>query len=115
MLLNSLPLDFLRHSQLRALLQQLFLEHLAGMRVSVTALDGAAALLDSEIQAAPIDTGHTHDSSGKAAGERPYRPRSFPSAIVAVETAGVAEKISRRLRKHGNFAKVERIAGRLGA
>jgi len=85
------------------------------MRVSVTVLDGAAALLDSEIQAEPIDTRHTHDSSGKAAGERPYRPRFFPSAIVAVETAGIAEKISRRLRKHGNFAKIERIAGRLGA
>jgi len=85
------------------------------MRVSLMVLHGAAALLDIEIQATPIDIGHTHDSSGKAAGELQYRARFFRSAIVAVEPADIAEKISCRLRKHGNFAKLERIAGRLGA
>jgi hypothetical protein len=47
-------INFVRYIELRALLGQLLLKHLANIRFLVTALDGAAALFCVEIQTAPI-------------------------------------------------------------
>src|SRR5262245_1237910 len=87
---NMLSICFSRHIEVCAFFCQLFLEHLADIRVLVTVFDGVTALFDVEIQTPPIYSRDTLDPSGIAAQEGQHTQRFFGCAKVTVEPAGIA-------------------------
>src|SRR3972149_3971796 len=87
---NSLPVGFLGHIEVRAFLGQLFLKHLADLRVLVAVLDGVAAFFDVDVQTPRLFTRCALNPPRKAAQEGQHAQGLLRCPEVAVEPAGIA-------------------------